>query len=239
MKKDPTIVIHFLLDDSGSMRPRQAETIQAVNDYIKDRKKESRNDVLFMLTAFGSPGHLKLIRDKIVDEVEDINSDEYTTASGTALLDSVAKSIKATEERVKEMKINPSILFVTLTDGQELNSVEYGINQVLNLIEEKKKENNWTFVFLGADASAWSVGASLGINNTAQYDVNDLKRTIKCASANTSAYYGNVLRSSSAGESYSTANFFDASQDGVLVDPGKTVNNLISKKEVTKEEKTK
>lgn len=227
MKKDPVVVINFVLDNSGSMHSRKDETIIAVNQYIDDRKKESRGDVLFMLTTFSDPNAFKLIREGMAENIEAISVDSYNADGGsTALLDAVGKGINDTTNRVNAMGTKPSVLFVVLTDGEENSSKEFGKNQIFNLIEEKKKEGNWTFVFLGADASAWSVGASMGVQNSAQYDPNDLKRTLRSMSSSTSAYYAKAVNTfDSSGKAISSCNFFN-NEDGLSVK--KPEDNLTS-----------
>jgi hypothetical protein len=58
-----------------------------------------------------------------------------------------------------------------MTDGEENSSREWTHDAVKALIDDKEKDGNWTFVFLGAAPDAWDQGRAYGIRpgNVAQY----------------------------------------------------------------------
>jgi len=83
----------------------------------------------------------------------------------TALLDAVGMEISKTGEDLKNMaeEERPSkVLFVVVTDGAENSSHEFSLEKVREMVEHQKNTYDWSFQFIGADASAWQ-GHDLGM----------------------------------------------------------------------------
>jgi len=63
---------------------------------------------------------------------------------------------------------------------EENSSKNVSRSHILELIEQKKREGNWTFTFLGCDIDAYVAAASIGVsaNNVAFYQSVDAKSSL-------------------------------------------------------------
>ena len=93
-----------------------------------------------------------------------LTSKEYIPQNTTALLDATGNTLN----RMKSVKgINDKgnkVIVVLITDGMENSSKEYTRANVKNMISNLQEQQNWEFVFLGANIDAVSEAGSLGIN---------------------------------------------------------------------------
>lgn len=168
MKK--TLLINFVLDETGSMLSVKDATISGFNEYLNTLKGR-KETILFTLTQFNSE-KVEVVHDAVsLDNVPELTHETYLPDACTPLYDAVARTIRATENRVGGMKGKPSVLCVVQTDGLENASQEYGLEQIRKLITEKT-DAGWTFAYLGAGQDAWAVGASIGVPtaSTLSYD---------------------------------------------------------------------
>ena len=64
---------------------------------------------------------------------------------------------------------------MTLTDGEENNSIHYTRDDVRYKIQFKKDNDNWKFVYLGANQDSFKVGENMAYNNmsTQNYQASD------------------------------------------------------------------
>lgn len=189
----PSLVVGIVLDESGSMYSRTGQTIEGYNKYLGDLKKDNADKtVLFSLTKFNT--HFSLVHTaEPLSDISELSNDNYRPSGMTALYDAVAKTVLDMEKRVEP---GIAVLVVIMTDGHENSSSEYrgedGLKQVRELLTRKTKEDNWSFVFLGADADAWNVGMSLGATQAYAFNVNDVGGTMRSISAGTQAYTQSV-----------------------------------------------
>ncbi len=78
----------------------------------------------------------------------------------------------------------PALEHEVLTRWQDAGIFERSLEQtaggpaqaIKDLITRKEKQGNWTFVFLGADLSAFAVGDAMGVNlsNSVTYDTTNV-----------------------------------------------------------------
>jgi uncharacterized protein YegL len=205
MSNSPSLVVSFVLDESGSMGSRSQATISGYNEYLQQLKKDNEGKkVLFSLTKFASRAHI-VHSAELLDSIPELNVSTYIPGGSTALYDAVASTVLELEKRVDE---DSKVLVIIMTDGEENASTDYhgaeGLEKVRSLLKSKTNEKNWAFIFLGADADAWSVGASLGATASIQYNVADMKGTMKKMSAGTKSYSDNVCRGVESAECLSS-----------------------------------
>ena len=184
------LVINFVLDETGSMGICRDATISGFNEYVNELKKRPES-LLFTLTKFNSSKVEVVYAAEPINKIDDLTPETYHPEHNTPLYDAVARTIKATEERLSQIKGKPSVLCVIQTDGQENASKEYTLAQIRDLIDAKTKEG-WTFAFLGADQDAWVVGQSIGVPvmNTMSYtgDSVGTKQAMATLGAATTSY---------------------------------------------------
>ena len=96
-----------------------------------------------------------------------MTSKDYCPDGCTALCDAVGNTInriKYTQQYLKKEEKPNKTLFVIITDGQENSSREFSSSQIKNLITTQKNEQDWEFLFLGANMDAVETANNYGID---------------------------------------------------------------------------
>src|SRR5262249_10577972 len=137
--------VHALLDASGSMHKRRADTIGGFNSFLDDLRKSDETDVEISLATFND-SYRSVFTDRALDRVKKLTNFDYRPKAGTALLDAVGKLLSGIED-------DPAVaqLVLVITDGEENTSSLYSRSEVKGFINTREKRGNWTFVYFGAD----------------------------------------------------------------------------------------
>jgi uncharacterized protein YegL len=163
MKKGLTELV-FILDKSGSMDGLEADTIGGYNSVLSKQKDEEGECII---TTVLFDNHYELLHDRIdIRAVKPITRAEYFVGGSTALLDAIGitvNKISSAQEHTDEDYRAEKVMFVIVTDGEENSSREFSSEKVKALIERKKAESGWEFIFLGANIDAVSTARSFGI----------------------------------------------------------------------------
>jgi hypothetical protein len=156
MKTDYTHIA-VILDRTGSMESIRDDTIGGFNAFLNEQKQQPGKATL-TLVQFDSQDPYEVIHQvKTIKEVPELTKKTYVPRATTPLLDAIGRGINDLEKCLADMKEDdrPSkVVFVVITDGQENASREFRRDQILKMINEKEKQNNWQFVFLSADLNA-------------------------------------------------------------------------------------
>jgi len=110
--------------------------------------------IKFVLSQFDSQG----VEDVDIGTLATAKVLTLTPRGGTPLYDSIVKTIKAVEKRIKAEDV---VLFVVITDGGN-NEGSTALDTVRTLIAEKM-DAGWAFIYLGANQDAWAVGGGMGL----------------------------------------------------------------------------
>ena len=154
----------FILDRSGSMAGLESDTIGGFNAMLeKQKKQEGECWVSTVLFANESA----VIHDRLpLEKVSPLTEKEYSVGGCTALLDAIGGAVKHVANIHKYARpedVPAHTLFVITTDGLENASRRYGSAEVKKLVE-RKKEEGWEFLFLGANIDAVETAGRLGID---------------------------------------------------------------------------
>lgn len=195
-------LVCFILDRSGSMQTHQDQTISGFNEYLQQLQKDKLDEAVFSLTTFNTVVD-PIILAEPVEKVDSLSTKTYVPEGSTALYDAVYRTIKKTDEWLKDNSQGHRVLCVIQTDGEENSSRNHNERDVADLIAEKTATGFWTFVFLGADQDAWIQAQKFGVpaGNTMSYASRDTARTFMKAAAATSNYR--------AGNASATPDFLD------------------------------
>ena len=205
----------FILDDSYSMLPHAAATINGFNEYLAGQVADSKRDNIptkASLYKFNGSNVIAVFKKQKVKKVEPLSSKTYNPRGGTNLLDAIGTvmeeindDLSSTRKRDRE-----SVIICVLTDGEENASRQFNNAKIKGMVEAAEGKN-WTFMFLGANIDAFDVGGAWGMRteNTIQYGMSNISETIATASAYTSR--AKVARSMglSSAQTYESANFTD------------------------------
>jgi uncharacterized protein YegL len=163
MSKNMTELV-FILDRSGSMCGLESDTIGGFNGMLKKQQEEEQN---VNVTTVLFDDRVDVIHDRFpIGMVSPLTSEEYCVGGCTALLDAVGFAITKTDNVQKHLRKDhraDKVIFVIITDGLENSSREYSYSQIKKLIEAKK-EQDWEFLFLGANIDAPEEAERLGIS---------------------------------------------------------------------------
>lgn len=190
-------IVHVLmvLDMSGSMSDKWDDTIGGANSYIEGLKSDTESDYRVTIVNFDTYYEV-LCSGVPLSEVPELNKENYCPRGMTALYDALGRAIHEAEPKVSE---GDKAIVVIITDGQENSSREYSSRTIRTKIESLQAQGNWTFVYLGAAASAWEDASSMGIcvNNTMRYSKDKTQNLYRGLSVATMAYSGDMAVSGS------------------------------------------
>ena len=172
MKNNITEIV-FILDRSGSMAGLESDTIGGFNSMIKQQKKQDGkcyvSTVLFDNCS-------EVLHDRLpLEKVPEMTDKDYTVRGCTALIDAIGGAIHHIENIHKYARredVPEHTIFVITTDGQENASHTYTSENVKKMIEQKKEECGWEFLFIGANIDAVETAARYGIDKDRAVNYN-------------------------------------------------------------------
>lgn len=165
--------IVFILDKSGSMQGLEKDTVGGFNALLKKQKKEKGRayitTILFDTTW-------TMLYDRVeLQEMECLKESDFIVGGCTALLDTMGFAIGHIEKIHKYVRaedIPQKTIFVIMTDGMENSSKKFTQKQIKALVESKQNDNQWEFVFLGANIDAIETATMYGIESESAAEFN-------------------------------------------------------------------
>lgn len=157
--------ITFVLDSSGSMEAIEQDTKGGFNSLLEEQQDEE-GIATVTLYEFNSDVE-QLYQAKRVEDAPKLTSENYTPGGNTALHDAIVTAVKQTGKRIESLSDSEQpdhVLFVVLTDGKE-NASETPRDTVRELIELRQEENDWEFLFIGANQDAVITAEKMGMND--------------------------------------------------------------------------
>jgi hypothetical protein len=177
------------------------DTIGGFNTYLAGLGEEQKVDYLFSLTLFNTAFENRCVAEPLKN-VRELDTRNYIPDGWTALYDAIGSTVRALEAKEKAGKLPPvdKVMTVIMTDGYENSSREWTLAAIRQLIAQKEKEGNWTFVFLGATPDAWSVGMGMGVQagNAVRYQPAQTQAVFRATAAATKAFAASPQSASSA-----------------------------------------
>ena len=154
----------FILDRSGSMHGLEADTIGGFNSLIEKQKKE--NGICLVSTVLFSSDS-EVVHDRVdLSEISEMTDRDYVTGGCTALIDAIGGAIHHIENvhrYIRPEDVPEKTMFIITTDGMENASRKYSSKDVKKSIE-KKKEEGWEFLFIGANIDSVETARHFGIS---------------------------------------------------------------------------
>lgn len=162
MKANLTELV-FILDRSGSMAGMESDTIGGFNAVLEKNRK-AEGDAVVSVVLFDN--YSEVLVDRVpVEQMRPLTEEDYSVRGCTALLDAVGSSVKfidRVQRYLPEGHRPGKTVFVITTDGMENASRRFGYREVKSLIE-RKQEDGWEFLFLGANIDVAAEAGRLGI----------------------------------------------------------------------------
>lgn len=163
--KDQITELVFILDRSGSMSGLESDTIGGFNSLI-ERQKRLKRKCYVTTVLFDS--QYEIIHDRVdLSSIRPMTEQDYYVRGCTALLDALGSTINHISNIHKYARtedVPEHTTFVIMTDGMENASHQYEGSEVRQMIEQKKAESGWEFLYLAANIDAVNTAARMGIN---------------------------------------------------------------------------
>lgn len=156
-----------LVDRSGSMDLMKDDAQGSINTFMKEQAGGA-GKITVSLYDFNNTSR------KVFGPVDVREAPTYKLIpnGGTALRDAMSNAIDETGSFLRDLpaKKRPGkLVFVTITDGQELHSRYTSVTQLKEKVKHQTNTYNWEFLFLGANIDAFEAGSSYGVVNNVQY----------------------------------------------------------------------
>ncbi len=157
----------FILDRSGSMAGLEKDTIGGFNSMLEKQRREP-GEAFVSTVLFDN--ETEVIHDRLpLESVPMLTEKEYYVRGCTALLDAVGEAIRHISnihKYARKEDVPEKTLFVITTDGMENASRRYNYDKVREMIEQRRSEHGWEFLFLGANIDAAAEAKRFGIDES-------------------------------------------------------------------------
>jgi uncharacterized protein YegL len=182
--------IAFILDQSGSMESIKSGTLEGVNAFLDQQKKENSDyPVRFSLTLFSTEVEVRHSSVSI-SEVPGLDEKTYQPSGGTALLDAIGITIDEIGKRLAETleaERPAKVIVAIMTDGEENSSRVFTWDQISEKIKHQTEVYKWEFLFMGANQDAIATASRMSIeqNSSTTYFQQDgsAKHVLRAMSA--------------------------------------------------------
>ena len=156
----------FILDCSGSMGGLESDTIGGFNSLLEKQKKQEGE--CFVTTVLFDHEIVTLHDRVALQDIKPLTEEDYTVRGCTALIDAIGTSIEHIEgihKYIRKEDVPQNTMFVIITDGMENASRKFNSAEVKAMIERKKEESGWEFLFIGANIDAVQTAGCFGISS--------------------------------------------------------------------------
>ena len=164
--------IEFLIDISLSMKDNVSDLVYSFNNFIEDQKiiNQNNNNLTISLNVFNDK-YNTIYNNININLIKPLSSYDLNCCSTTSLYDSIAFTIQKIKDNINIDINNDKIIFVIMTDGYDNSSIKYINTDIMNMIINKEN-NNWKFIYLGANQNAIGVARELGIDENSALSYN-------------------------------------------------------------------
>jgi Mg-chelatase subunit ChlD len=164
-RRTRTVHFYILLDRSGSMESMRSDVVGGYNNFIAEQRG-LHGRARVTLVQFDSQDPQEVLLDAVrIERAPDLAAATFVPRGGTPLLDATAMLVESVRGRLAVRKtlgrVEEEIVFVTVTDGEENQSVRSSLEDVRNLVDAGRKDG-WNFVYLGAGLDAYGDATRLG-----------------------------------------------------------------------------
>ena len=155
----------FILDRSGSMSGLESDTIGGFNAMLK---KQKRQDGACLVSTVLFDNESLVLHDRLpLEQVPMMTEDDYRVRGCTALIDALGDAIRHVaniHKYARKEDVPAHTLFIIMTDGMENASSRYSSDEVKAMIETRKQQDGWEFLFIGANIDAVETARHYGID---------------------------------------------------------------------------
>ena len=158
-----------LLDRSGSMTSMAGDVVEGFNTLLAEQQAVGP-DARMTFVQFDGGNPQEVLADAIpIAEMAPLTMQTFVPRGNTPLLDATGLLLGKAITRANAVGDAESVVFATITDGHENASTEFKLDVIRTMLEERTAAG-WTFVYLGADPTAYDEARSHG------YDARSTQR---------------------------------------------------------------
>lgn len=160
--------IGFLLDTSGSMRHLVEDVVGGFNRFLVDQRALDHEDCTMTVVKFDTSDPFDVVVEGApLADVPHLTSRTYRPRGGTPLYDAIDAMITSVDahraaRRVAGFDVGNAVV-VIFTDGLENSSQRASRSSVAARIKARTDDEDWTFVFMGANQDAYATGGAIGM----------------------------------------------------------------------------
>ena len=173
--------ISIILDKSGSMQSCLSDTIGGFNSFINNQREEE-GEATVTLAQFNGSYDLTVDMQPL-GEAPELCRQSYCPCGSTALLDAIGTTVNNVESNINDMDEDEQpekVIFVIITDGEENVSREFNHENIMEMINRHREEDQWEFIFIGANQDAIQSGGGMGIRAGATLNYNQTAQGTRC-----------------------------------------------------------
>ena len=180
------LCIEFILDETSSMNKIATQTVDGFNDFLNEQR-DIPGECRMTLTKFSNRTQRVPYEDLDLNYVPDMTMRTFVPYGGTNLYDTIGFRAHELSKRLEKWSVKPRVLFVVMTDGDDNQSRTHDTGTISEFIEQNPE---WTFVYLGADQDALSIGEVLGFpeGNIRSFASEEIQHTMQDLSAATTVF---------------------------------------------------
>ncbi len=168
--------IWFLLDRSGSMGALYQDVVLGLQEFVREQRLADPRARLTLVQFDSEDPHEVLLDGMRLAKVDEERATRrFDPRAATPLYDAIAALIGRADKHVANVGPEAAAdqLVVIFTDGLENASTDCTRTKAFALIKERR-EQGWTFAFLGANQDSFAAGGSIGVagGNIADWDAS-------------------------------------------------------------------
>lgn len=191
--------VTFVLDSSGSMAAIEDDTRGGFNVFLEEQREEEGEATV---TLYNFDTNVECVyRMASIEAADTLGTDNYRPGGQTALHDALATAIDETADGIEglaEPDRPENVIVVVLTDGKE-NASETPQQRVREKVTYRQTEDDWEFLFIGANQDAALTAESMGMAAEKSLDMHHSGDGVKAAQASTSKSISRARREGSTG----------------------------------------
>jgi uncharacterized protein YegL len=144
------------------------DVIGGYNGFI-NQQRQNGADAIVTLVQFDSQDSHEVVYEGIrLDEVPALTAKTFVPRGSTPLFDATGQLVaKIRQQQAVDSRathLQPDVVFVTITDGEENDSSEYNLARIRELIANCEAQG-WTFVYLSAGIDAFADADQIGVKS--------------------------------------------------------------------------
>lgn len=151
------------------MRSIADEAVDAFNEQVEVARDNAEDqEVIISLRTFSTTPDEPMLWLEPVDELEELDHEDYTPDGMTAMYDCVADTIDRLRDEVS-LDEDDAHLVVIISDGLENNSQDHEADDVAERVQACEDTEQWTFAYMGANQDLADVEEHVGLLRTQDF----------------------------------------------------------------------